>query len=67
MNVSKSILIFQCNTILKPDVKEQIRKKLKEQVDEGVVFIDDTLEYIGTVVPEALDCEIVLLDKIEEE
>lgn len=57
---TKTVLIFKCDALLKPDVREAIRKDLKRQIDEGIVVNDIMLGYVKTVLPKDCKIEVVL-------
>lgn len=56
----RPVLIFKCDALLKPGVRELIRKDLKRQIDEGVVITDVTLDYVKTMLPKNCECEVVI-------
>lgn len=66
-STSKTIIMFKCNTILKPETREQIRQHLKKQVDEGVLVLDGQFEWPQLIrLPEGCDYDIVV-ETLEEE
>ena len=62
----KTVLIFKCDALLKPGVRELIRNDLKRQIDEGIVITDITLDYVKTMLPEDCECEVVI-ETLEDE
>lgn len=66
MTKMKTIIMFKCNCLLKPETREQLRQELKKQLDEGVVVVDGRYDWpILTRLPE--DCEYdVVVESLEE-
>lgn len=56
----KPIIIFRCNSLLNNETKELIRNDLKQQIKEGIVITDISLEYAKTLIPKNCECEIII-------
>lgn len=64
----KTILLFKCYGILKPEALKQIRNELKSQVEEGVVAIDDTIQWPELIrIPDGCEYDIVVQSLEEDE
>lgn len=62
----KTVFIFRCGAMLKPETTEKIKQRLLKDLEEGVVVTDASLQYIKTVVPK--DCEFdVVIETMEDE
>lgn len=57
----KTVSIFQYNAVA--GNIDELREKLKRQYDEGLVLVDERLEYLGTIAVHSLRAEIKTAEK----
>lgn len=67
MSKKKTVLIFQFDRLINPYLKEEIRQDLLKQINEGVVVLDSSIDYIKTVLPEDTEIQIELIDVESED
>ena len=63
----KTIILFKCNSILKPETIEKIRQELKKHIEEGLLVIDGQFEWPELInIPEGCEYDIVV-ETLEED
>ena len=67
MEKKKTVLIFSFDRLIHPRIKEAIRQNLLKQINEGVVVLDSSLDYVKTVLPEDTEIQIELVDMEDED
>ena len=61
---NKEVYIFKCNSMLKPEDMERIRKELQRQVDTGVVLHSPRVDFVARrQVPSGVEIEVELSPK----
>nr|DAS62169.1 MAG TPA: hypothetical protein [Caudoviricetes sp.] len=59
---NKEVYIFKCNSMLKPEDAERIRKELQRQVDTGVVLHSPRVDFIARQqVKSGIEIEVELI------